>query len=276
MQKLSRNSLGKNNKSCITFHQESKNIGFAFVLVFYDFLWSLQVSAKHMYYLRNRLSLRSLEIFVDSQPYPYFAQNTPKLSQTLQCGPWAGWPVRPAQFRRGQWPRPGGSGCGAVWWFPKLNLGVWPGRRFCRWWGSAALSRTGRGSDYSGEVGRVSGTVSTSRRVRGWRAPQWCKAADRALGSPRLPPMAPVGSLGRFGRVAGCASRRGEEAHTRDEKVGLHLCRRRAPGGNGRTDGLSSAADHSTERGLRCASVWVRLGEGPIWRTREGGVIGSR
>jgi hypothetical protein len=54
-----------------------------------------------------------------------------------------------------------------------------------------------------------------------------------------------------------------EEAHTSDEKAGLHLCRRHAPGGNGWTSGLSGAADHGTERGLRCALVRVRLGK--VW-----------
>jgi hypothetical protein len=54
-----------------------------------------------------------------------------------------------------------------------------------------------------------------------------------------------------------------EEAHTRDEKDGLHFCRRRAPGNNGRTGGLSGAADHGTERDFdapRCECVLGRRG----------------
>jgi hypothetical protein len=45
MQKLSGNNLDKFNKSCITFHQESNKIGFAFFWFFYNFLRILQDSA---------------------------------------------------------------------------------------------------------------------------------------------------------------------------------------------------------------------------------------
>jgi hypothetical protein len=52
MLKLSRNSLGENNKSCSTPHQESSKIEFAIFPIFYNFLEILQDSAKHMYYWR--------------------------------------------------------------------------------------------------------------------------------------------------------------------------------------------------------------------------------
>jgi hypothetical protein len=58
-------------------------------------------------------------------------------------------------------------------------------------------------------VGKVSRTVSTSRCARGWRAPQWSNTDGRALGSPRLPPMAPAGGSDRVGRVAVCGTRQG-------------------------------------------------------------------
>jgi hypothetical protein len=61
-----------------------------------------------------------------------------------------------------------------------------------------------------------------------------------------------------------------EEAHTRDEKADLHLCRCRAPGGNGRTVGLSGLTDHGTEREPRCASVRVPLGKAWSLRTTHG------
>jgi hypothetical protein len=99
--------------------------------------------------------------------------------------------------------------------------------------------------------------------LRGWL--QWRRRAARAGLAGR-----PVAGQGEV-----------EEAHTRDEKADIHLCRRRAPGGNERIGGLLGAADHGTEWGLRCASVRVRLGKawslgtahglpvvGPPWHAR--------
>jgi hypothetical protein len=63
MQQLSRNSLDKFNKSCITFHQKSNKISFAFFWIFYDFLRILQDSAKQQNYSRFKFSAKPLELF---------------------------------------------------------------------------------------------------------------------------------------------------------------------------------------------------------------------
>jgi hypothetical protein len=100
MQKLPGNTMDKIYKSCSIFDKESNKIEFAFFWTFYNFLCILQVSAKHMYYLRNWFSLRSLELPADSRPYPRCTQNTVGRSGGLQLGPWGlGRRGRP-EFRR--------------------------------------------------------------------------------------------------------------------------------------------------------------------------------
>jgi hypothetical protein len=72
MQKLSRISSGKNNKSCRIFHRESKKISFAFFRFFYDFLRNLQETGKSLYYWS----------------YPFAGKPSERIC-LLQCGPWA-------------------------------------------------------------------------------------------------------------------------------------------------------------------------------------------
>jgi hypothetical protein len=92
----------------------------------------------------------------------------------------------------------------------------------------------------------VSKWVSSSRCQKRWRVPRLGNAADRALGSPRRPLMAPAGGSGWDGRAAGCGQGEVEEARTRDEKVGgsyrwlAPLLRRRARGAT-----LMSQARHA-------------------------------
>jgi hypothetical protein len=71
MLKLSGTSSGKNNKSCMIFHNESNKFGFAIFWSFYVFLRIFKDAAIHHYYWRWRFALGSLE-----------------RKQTLQCGPW--------------------------------------------------------------------------------------------------------------------------------------------------------------------------------------------
>jgi hypothetical protein len=52
--------------------------------IFYAF-YKFQPKVKH--YLRNQLSPRSREVSVDSQPYPYFAQNTQKYHRPCNVVP---------------------------------------------------------------------------------------------------------------------------------------------------------------------------------------------
>jgi hypothetical protein len=52
--------------------------------IFYAF-YKFQTKVKH--YLRNQLSPRSREVSVDSQPYPYFAQNTQKYHRPCNVVP---------------------------------------------------------------------------------------------------------------------------------------------------------------------------------------------
>jgi hypothetical protein len=79
-----------------------------FSTIFYG-IYKFQPKVKH--YLRNQFSPRTLEVSADSQPYPYFAQNTPKIFQTLQCSPRAPAGGSPAKFRRtGGRDRPGAGG----------------------------------------------------------------------------------------------------------------------------------------------------------------------
>jgi hypothetical protein len=72
MHKLKGTSSGKNNKSCGIFHHESKKIGFAFLLFFYDLLRNLQETAK---------ALLLFELPIAGRPSKRFF--------SLQCGPWA-------------------------------------------------------------------------------------------------------------------------------------------------------------------------------------------
>jgi hypothetical protein len=52
MPKISRNNLGEYNKSCSAPNQKSRKIVFAIFRIVYDFLESLQDSAKPFYYWR--------------------------------------------------------------------------------------------------------------------------------------------------------------------------------------------------------------------------------
>jgi hypothetical protein len=122
MKKLSRNNSGK-----ITLHQESNKIGFAIFWFFCDFIWILQKSANHTLLFQNLSVAQAPGISEDSQPYPCFAVWTSEGFPTLKCSPWGGGrhgskqiPAMPAAVASG-------SGRGAVWWSPKLDLGGWPG-----------------------------------------------------------------------------------------------------------------------------------------------------
>jgi hypothetical protein len=144
----------KFNKSCRVFLQESNKIEFAFFLIFYNFLCILQVSAKHIYYLRNRLSLRSLEISTLLQICPRFTLKTLERLQTLQCAPWP-WPAaRVAEFRL----TPANSGsavgrarAGTACGSPRLGFRARRVRDHNRRGGKVAALWTGRWSTRSGE-----------------------------------------------------------------------------------------------------------------------------
>jgi hypothetical protein len=132
------------NKSCSILHHKSNKIEVAFFWIFYDFLRILQVSAKGQTLFKNRLSQRSLEVSADSQPYPYFAQNTLEISQTLQCSPrthGGGGLAGIRQLRRRPWP---GKGRREARGSPHIGLRVWSGWRRCRQAGAPATGGEGR------------------------------------------------------------------------------------------------------------------------------------
>jgi hypothetical protein len=62
MPKILGNRLGKNNKSCRIFHNESNKIEFAFFLISYDLLRILQDSAKGQTLFKNQCSQGSLRL----------------------------------------------------------------------------------------------------------------------------------------------------------------------------------------------------------------------
>jgi hypothetical protein len=96
MQKILEISLGKNNKRCGIFHNESNKIGFAFFSFFCDFLHNLQETGKSLYYLS----------------YP-FAGRPSERSFVLQCGPWAAGRRGSGQIPAGPAAGPVGEGRGA-------------------------------------------------------------------------------------------------------------------------------------------------------------------
>jgi hypothetical protein len=151
MHKLSLNNLDKYNKSCITFHLESKKIGFAFFWFLYDFVWNLQVSAKVKHYLRTHFAQRSLEVFDSLQKCPWFALRSSERLEVLQCGPRVRWPARPAQFRWGRQPWPGGSERRAAPGSPRLGFFARTGENEDRWRPTAAHDGAGRCGSEPGE-----------------------------------------------------------------------------------------------------------------------------
>jgi hypothetical protein len=88
MPKISGNSLEKFNKSCITLHQESSKIKFAYFRVFHDFLEILQESAIWLHYWRCTFTPRTLQRTKASQPCPWFTEKPSERLGGLQCGPW--------------------------------------------------------------------------------------------------------------------------------------------------------------------------------------------
>jgi hypothetical protein len=122
--KILGNSSGKNNKSCSIFHNESNKIGFAFFLLFNDFLRIFKVSAKAIYYLRLGFTGRPLELLFLLRIGPWFTKNTLERMKETQCSPLAMEAVVPAEigplrwrvWRGKEWGRKRGS--------PGLDL--WP------------------------------------------------------------------------------------------------------------------------------------------------------
>jgi hypothetical protein len=92
MQKLSRTSLGKNNKSCWIFHSESSKIESAFFWFFYDFIRILQDSANHNHYWSYSFSRRSPKLGGTWHICPQFTQNSSDRNLATQLGP-SPWPV---------------------------------------------------------------------------------------------------------------------------------------------------------------------------------------
>jgi hypothetical protein len=120
---------------------------------------------------------------------------------------------------------------------------------------ASSLGGTGGGGHGGARSGEV---VAPWRRGASWRALSGTRRGGVCL-SWAMRPVGPwvrrgvlhwrrrtarVGSAGRS--VAGQGEV--EEAQMRVEKACLHLCRRRASGGNGRTGGHPGAVDHDTER----------------------------
>jgi hypothetical protein len=130
MQKLSGKSMVVLCKSCRIFHNKSKQIGFVFFWFFYDFLRSLQDSAKPFYYWSFHFTPGSLDVSTDSQPCPPFTQNTLERKRKMQCGPWA-WraarltgigQLRRLPWRGKRWGRTRGSPVADLW--PKTAGGT--------------------------------------------------------------------------------------------------------------------------------------------------------
>jgi hypothetical protein len=202
MQKLSGTSLGKNNKRCRIFHNESNKTKFAFFWYFYDFLRILQDSAKALYYFRLAFTGRPLKSLRSLQIYPYFTAEPLERLKSLQLGPWGvdrRRPCRiPARWRPGLvgrgWGRPRGS--------PRARFCWLEGGGAARWAASAAPVGTGLRTASAGVCSVV------AREWAAWAAPgglveveEGCLGSRSAWtrSSPRLPPMAPAGGSGAGG-----------------------------------------------------------------------------
>jgi hypothetical protein len=115
MKHLSVNSSGKNNKSCSTFHQESNKIGFTFFWILYDFLWILQESAKHMYYLRFTFATRPLTILIPHDGTLGSCKTPWKESISCNVAPGGGGRRGQPEFRRAGGALGRGRCRGGVW-----------------------------------------------------------------------------------------------------------------------------------------------------------------
>jgi hypothetical protein len=116
-------SSGKNNKSCLIFHNETSTIGFEFFCFLYDFLRNLQDSAKQQHYWRSAFAPGSLEFLFLSRIGPWFTKNTLERTREMQCSPWA-WraarligigPLRWRPWPRKEWGRTRGSPAVDLW-----------------------------------------------------------------------------------------------------------------------------------------------------------------
>jgi hypothetical protein len=168
MLKISITRTCENNKSCSIFHHESYKIGFAIFWIIDEFLRILQVSANLQHYWSYSFALRPLEVSADLRPCPYFAQNSPNKSQTLQCRPRAPTGGGPAKFRRTAGR--GRLGAGGDW--PLAPRGPIPGLG-CGGGavevGAPAASGGGRRGRCAGEVGLCGGRRARRRAKVGTR-----------------------------------------------------------------------------------------------------------
>jgi hypothetical protein len=150
MQKISGNSLNKFNKSCSTFHQESRKMEFAFFRFFYDSLKVLQESAIWLYYWRCTFTPRPLELFEVSQTSPWkekepcnwvlgsshrrsgldFGEAAPGLGRRT-AGRWLEAHLRHNRWRRRE--RSGAGGLGRQCWAAPAAAAWLPVRRRHRW-----------------------------------------------------------------------------------------------------------------------------------------------
>jgi hypothetical protein len=149
MPKMSGNSSGKNNKSCMIFHIESKKIGFAFFWFFYDFIRIFKVSAKAIYYLRLGFTGRSLELSILLRIGPWFTKNTLERTKETQCSPLAMEAAVPAEIGRLRWRIRPGKEWGRKRGSPGLDL--WPEtRRKGARWRLAAVAGAGASAPVEG------------------------------------------------------------------------------------------------------------------------------
>jgi hypothetical protein len=152
MSKILENNSGMNNKSCSTFHQESMKIGFAFSDFFYNFLWILQESAKHIYYLRFTFATRPLTVLDSLRVGPCFALKTLERTGKMQLGPRGRPAAVLAKIRRAGGAGGRGKGREVTMNSPRVGLRPEMGRGW-HWRAlSAALGGGGHGGARSGEV----------------------------------------------------------------------------------------------------------------------------
>jgi hypothetical protein len=191
MLKISRIGLCEYNKSCISFHNESNKIEFAFFWIFYDFLRILQVSAIHNHYLEIHFAPGALEIFKTLHPCPCCALKSQQRNGVMQLGPrpWGrhgsadsgetgGTPGR-ARERGGVYAHPGASDArnlgGEALYDGAGDRRGWPRRpRFWRDRRTEWTTRDARGTRGSMDGAQMSRWLGTSWTIaRRWRRSWW-------------------------------------------------------------------------------------------------------
>jgi hypothetical protein len=152
MQKLSGNSRDKFKKSCSTFHQESKNIGFAFFLSFLRFYRDCTRFSKMTLLFEIRFCRQAPGTFLSFTDRTLACTTHPGKIKSPAMWPLALGAVVPAKILRAGGAGGRGKGGEVTMNSPRVVLSPETGRGWRRRARSAALGGGGRGSACSGEA----------------------------------------------------------------------------------------------------------------------------